>query len=788
MITFSRSLLLTCILTTLIGSNSFAQSKADDSWKVFDDSTDARVDITVSEAAIAYMYQNVQSDSLHYCTLRFRNRWIDETLDSVGITLRGNTSRNSQKKSFKLSFNSFLPGRDFYNLDKMNLNGEHNDPSIIRSKLCWDLFNDVGMIHSRAAHAEVYLNGKYYGLYINVEHIDDKFLKKNFSNAEGNLWKCLYPADLVYLGEDQNLYKKINGGIQTYDLKTNEGADDYSKLAHLVSIINKTSLSVLPDSLEKIIDISSVIKLFAFNTLVASWDDYRSLNNNYYLYHEPSKDKFSILPYDYDNTFAVDWFNKDWATADPYNYPKAVQGSRPLWDRLITIKQYKNLYTHFLEFYNNKAFKLSLWETRLENLRIKITSSALADSFRTLDYNFTFSDFLNSFSSAHYENQHVKRGLREYINLRSTSLATKLSYASGEKPIAYEYDWYPKNPGPNDTIYVTAAAFSQAGLASVEVEYKDDSNSSILGFPMIYSPTLNTKKVEEADRWKVAIPPLGENSSGKFRITAKDVNQLQMSFPRGAWIAIKAPPAETPHVVINEFLAKNNSTNRDSAGQFEDWIELFNPTNQTVSLTGYYLTDDKDSLNQWKFPDGISIASLDYLLVWCDNDSDQSGLHTNFKLNADKEFVALTSPDGITILDSVSFGMQYADTSFGRIPDGASIWNFLTPSPGKKNLLTSTENEPLVPQIFQVAAFPNPFNSTSTIRFTFPSAGRIKIVLYNLLGEKLYTFEKEYNSPGTHDFKWNGKDNFGNDVSSGIYLCIVETEKNFKSLKLVLMK
>ena len=785
---FFRSLFLTCILTTLIGSNSFAQSKVDESWKVFDDSTVARVDITVSEVAIAFMYKNVQSDSLHYCMVRFRNRLIDETLDSVGITLRGNTSRNSQKKSFKLSFNSFLPGRDFYNLDKMNLNGEHNDPSIIRSKLCWDLFNDVGIIHSRAAHADVYINGKYYGLYINVEHVDDKFLKKNFTDATGNLWKCLYPADLVYLGEDQNLYKKMNGGIKTYDLKTNETADDYSKLAQLISIVNKTSISLLPDSLEKIIDISSVFKLFAFNTLVASWDDYRSLNNNYYLYHEPSKDKFTMLPYDYDNTFAVDWFNKDWATADPYNYPKAVQGSRPLWDRLISIKQYKNLYTHFLDFYNNKAFKLSLWENRLENLSVKITSSALADSFLTLDYNFTFSDFLNSFSSAHYENQHVKRGLREYINLRSASLATKLSYASGEKPIVYEYDWYPKNPGQNDSIFITASAFSQAGLNSVEIEYYDNTTLSTTSFPLVLSPILNTKKIEEADRWKVTLPPLGANSSGKFRITAKDVNQLQMSFPRGGWIAIKTPPAETPHVVINEFLAKNNSTNTDSAGQFEDWIELYNPTNQTVPLTGYYLTDNKDSLMQWKFPDGISIAPSDYLLVWCDNDLDQTGLHTNFKLNADGEFIALTLPDGVTILDSVSFGAQYADTSFGRIPDGGTTWSFLKPTPDKKNLLTSIENESLMPEAFSVAAFPNPFNSTSTIRFTLPSTGRIKIVLYNLLGEKLYTFEKEYNSPGKHDFKWNGKDDSGNDVSSGIYLCTVESEKDFKSLKLVLMK
>jgi len=771
-----------------LGLISHAQQKSDESWKVFDDSLVARIDITVSAAAIDYMYKNLKSDSLHYCTVHFHNRFIDETLDSVGITLRGNTSRNSAKKSFKLAFNAFLPGRDFYDLDKMNLNGEHNDPSIIRSKLCWDLFNDAGIIHSRAAHTEVYINGTYYGLYINVEQVDDKFLKKNFIDDKGNLWKCLYPADLVYLGEDQNLYKKINGGIKTYDLKTNETADDYSKLVRLISLLNKTSISALPDSLEKVINIGNVFKLFAFNTLVAGWDDYRSLNNNYYLYHEPSTDKFSMLPYDYDNTFGIDWFKVDWATANPYTYPKAVPGNRPLWDKLITIKQYKNLYTHFLQFYSNNLFKLSLWDGRLENLRMKITGSALNDTYRTLDYQFSFSDFLNSYSSGHYENQHVKRGLREYVNLRNSSLVSTLNFAAGEKPIVYEYDWYPKNPGEHDTIFVTAAVFSQVALNDVSVELFDNNTSTATTFHLSFTPAPNTKKVEEADRWSAAIPPLGANKDMKFRITAVDAASLQSSFPRGAWIALKTPPAENEHVVINEVLAKNNSTNTDSAGQYEDWIELYNPTDHPISLSGFYLADDKDSLTQWKFPTGVSIASSSFLLLWCDNDLEQPGIHTNFKLNAEGEFIALTSPDGKTIIDSVTLSAQTADVSFGRTPDGSNAWALLTPTPERKNQITSIRKDIFVPEEFSAAAFPNPFNSTATIRFSLPVRGNVRITFFNILGKKLYEVAKDYNASGDHEIKWNGIDDNGNNVSSGIYFCRIETPTNTKTLKLILMK
>ena len=75
--------------------------------------------------------------------------------------MRGNTSRTSHKKSFKLDFNHFVPGRDFYGVEKINLNGEHNDVSIIRSKFSWDIFESIEMVAPRANHIEVYIHDEY---------------------------------------------------------------------------------------------------------------------------------------------------------------------------------------------------------------------------------------------------------------------------------------------------------------------------------------------------------------------------------------------------------------------------------------------------------------------------------------------------------------------------------------------------------------------------------------------------------------------------------------------------
>ena len=86
----------------------------DDTQIIYDDSQVAVVKITVDPTHLEYLYQNVENDEHFPATVHFSNAYIDETIDSVGFRLRGNTSRYSAKKSFKLSFNTFVPGRQFW--------------------------------------------------------------------------------------------------------------------------------------------------------------------------------------------------------------------------------------------------------------------------------------------------------------------------------------------------------------------------------------------------------------------------------------------------------------------------------------------------------------------------------------------------------------------------------------------------------------------------------------------------------------------------------------------------
>ena len=793
----SLNVQISVLILIIFVSKSVAQ---DESWKLYDDSQVARVDITIEPAALEWLYNKVQSDSEFVATFQYQNAYINETVDSIGFRLRGNTSREAAKKSFKVSFNAFFPGRKFYGVDKLNLNGEHNDPSIIRSKLCFDLYQTIGMKASRANHVEVYINGIYYGLYISVEHIDDEFLNKNFADDTGNLWKCLYPADLNYLGSDPNLYKNLNiNGRPAYELKTNEAEGDFSKLARFISLLNNTSSASFPDSIESIIDIPNVLKYFAMNILVGEWDDYWSLMNNYYLYHDPTTDMFTLIPYDYDNTFGIDWFNIDWTDANPYNFPKVVGGYRPLAERLMQNSQYRNLYTHFLEFYRANVYQLSNWENRIDSLRTMITTSALNDTFRTKDYGFDANDFLNSYSASAYNNQHVKYGLKQFVNLRNASLPAQLSYQSA-KPIAYKIDYYPKRISPTDSIYVYASAFDNNGLSDVSIYFQETGSSTTQIYPMSNAPVPNTKKVDEADKWIGVIPPLGAGKTGKFFVYVKDTQNEFQFYPRKKAIEIITQQIISDDIVINEFMADNLATIADPAGEYDDWIELYNPTANPITLTGRYLTDKNDNLTKYQFTQSnLVLNPNEYLLIWCDEQGSQQGIHANFKLSKGGEFIALVETDGISIIDSISFGPQTTDVSFGRYPDGADSWAFMSPTPGATNNIVSVDDDKIFPSEFSLSAYPNPFNPSTTIRFSTPPAssplakgrnevGFVTLRIFDVLGNEITTLVNEEKTTGTYEVVWNGKNSLGNYVSSGIYFARIQANQQFKNLKLILLK
>jgi hypothetical protein len=143
-------------------------------------------------------------------------------------------------------------------------------------------------------------------------------------------------------------------------------------------------------------------------------------------------------------------------------------------------------------------------------------------------------------------------------------------------------------------------------------------------------------------------------------------------------------------LVINEILASNSDGLPDPQGQYDDWIEIFNSGDEPIDIAGMYLTDDLDEPTKWQIPTdspaATTITGHGYLLIWADTDTEDPGLHANFNLSSDGEDIALVDRDGSTVIDSISFGEQRSDISYGRYPDAGRNLRFMAfPTPRTAN-------------------------------------------------------------------------------------------------------
>ena len=138
--------------------------------------------------------------------------------------------------------------------------------------------------------------------------------------------------------------------------------------------------------------------------------------------------------------------------------------------------------------------------------------------------------------------------------------------------------------------------------------------------------------------------------------------------------------------VISEFLAINDAAHADEEGEYDDWIEIYNPLETLQDLGGLYLSNDREDPTVWRVPQDTVVAPLGRLLIWLDNDSEQGSLHAPFRLSGSGGVILLTDRDGVTPLDEIAFPAQYPDIAFGRATSESESAAFLlTPTPGEPN-------------------------------------------------------------------------------------------------------
>ncbi len=244
----------------------------------------------------------------------------------------------------------------------------------------------------------------------------------------------------------------------------------------------------------------------------------------------------------------------------------------------------------------------------------------------------------------------------------------------------------PIPPSVTDSVLVTASAYDPDG-ALTDASLFVDAGTGYTEIPLA-DDGLHGDGIPGDGIWGAWIPPEPEGTNVLYYLWTHDGTDQRtdpVNAPDSTFI-YEVAPTEID-LFINEFMAINNFTIADPWGEFEDWIEIYNPGPDPVEMGGLFLSDDLDNPREWMFPDTLLEAGA-FLLIWADNDPEQGELHATFKLSGSGEQIGLFDSDahGNGVIDSLSFGAQFGDVSKGRIFDGAPTWDFFIAStPGVSN-------------------------------------------------------------------------------------------------------
>ena len=323
---------------------------------------------------------NPANDEKVVSKFTYGNRSGSVILDSIGVRLRGNTSRRRPEGSFgelhsvsnpdwhhshfALDFSKFRDDQRFAGLEKLNIKWFKDDAAYVREIYCYDLFRRFGCWNApRASYCRVNIKVQgdpspaYFGVYEMVESIDKDFIEKNQSkwgSGVGFLWKGGYSnsnnANFVSTQSIGVEIVDINPTLSiyyAYDLKTrkNELPAAKAELLQFISDLNTKTGIEFQTWIEGRMDIPLFLKTYAVNVVVGMWDDYWVNGNNFYFYFSPNG-KAYFIPYDYDNTLGTSQIMPNSGTQNLLTWGNMTQ--RPLITKILAIPQYQNLYKSYI--------------------------------------------------------------------------------------------------------------------------------------------------------------------------------------------------------------------------------------------------------------------------------------------------------------------------------------------------------------------------------------------------------------------------------------------------------
>lgn len=706
--------------------------------------------------------------------------------DSVGVKFKGNSSYKAanKKNPLHIGLDAFKKGQEYQGEDELKLSNVFADPTYVREPLSYEILRNY-MPAPRANYIKVYINEQYYGMMVNQEPIDKGFAGTYFGSKTGTLVKCNPVGGAVPgggTGGSPSLQIRANTVTDStqyytsYEIKSDYG---WKNLLKLIDVLNNR-----PAEIESILNVDTALWMLAFNNVFVNLDSYSgSFNQNYYLYQD-ANGRFNTIVWDLNQSFGS--FNMLGGTTGSLT-PDGMKNmdilthltniAKPLIYKLLNNPIYKRMYLAHIRTMVNEHFANGKYLERASAMRALIDADVKADANSFYTYT-AYQDGMTTAGASTGQPggnaigiQTLMGGRVAYFKANAnftavppTITATPTTTVSGStvsvKLVASNAKtaWlYYRSEGEN--------AFSKAQMYDDGLHNDSAANDGIFGASVSAKATVvQYYTYTENDNAGIFTPE--HNMTAYYEVQ----------------IAKPAVSIKKGEVVINEFVADNTKGEKTAAGKYEDWFELYNNTSAPINLAGWYLTDDKTNANKWVIPENTTIAAKGFLSIWADeNGSATDGkLHANFKLSKSGEFLML-SDGGNTILDSLSFGAQKSDVSFGRSPDGTGLFKSLDPTFGQANkaLIVANEADSVPSYMNLTQNFPNPFGTQSEVQFTLSEAGNVSLKIFDTLGREVQTVVNEIKPIGSHTVMLNAK-----NLPNGVYLYQLQTQNQVVTRKM----
>ncbi len=353
--------------------------------------------------------------------------------DSVGVRYKGNSSYfRSRKETYKklpfnIKLNWYKKGQKITgNYTTVRLSNAFLDPSFIRDPLMYEVVRKY-MPAPECNFSNLYINEKYFGLYINTESVDTVFLRKHFGVVNGDIikcdpdnWKKVRSQTGCPKGENANLsYLNDSPGCYAafYEVDDPKG---WTPLLNLIKVLNKT-----PDKIESVLDVDQTLWMHALNNIMVNLDSYTgSLSHNYYLWADTTGVCHPIM-WDFNMSFGGwrrDMSFEQMTDEQLILYSPLAEldnKKRPLISNLLKNPLYRKVYlSHYKTIFNEFLTNGELFK-HAENLTRQVESTVRRDTMKL----YTDADFANALDKTMASGPDKIIGIRQLMDARAKWLA-----------------------------------------------------------------------------------------------------------------------------------------------------------------------------------------------------------------------------------------------------------------------------------------------------------------------------------------------------------------------------